>query len=68
MLFELGIRQSRVRVHGKTARIEVQKSDFEKVISKAEEINLFFSELGFLYTALDLGGYKTGNLNKTIDF
>ncbi len=68
MLFELGIRQSRVRVHGKTARIEVQKSDFEKVISKAEEINLFFSELGFLYTALDLEGYKTGNLNKTIHF
>ena len=65
-LFKLGIRQARVRVHKGIARIEVLKNDFDKVIGNADDINSYFSELGFSYTALDLGGYKTGSMNKNI--
>ena len=65
-LYDLGIRQSRVRIHGDTARIEVMRSDFYKITENADEINTYFNDLGFTFTALDLGGYKTGNLNRSL--
>jgi len=67
-LLDLGIRQVRVRHHGDIARIEVSR----------EERNLFFDtdlmdkvyekfkQLGFMYTALDLKGYRTGSMNEVI--
>ena len=65
-LFSLGFTQVRVRMHGDTARIETDPSEFSKVLSEAEAIDRKLKSLGFLYVTLDLGGYKTGSMNKTI--
>ena len=53
LLYDLGFRQSRVRHHGDTARIEIEDSDLSKK----------FKEFGFSYVALDLEGYRSGSLN-----
>lgn len=68
-LFELGLKQARVRIHGNIARIEVNQSDFSKIAQKktANEISQYFHELGFLYVTLDLDGYQMGSMNKTIE-
>lgn len=68
-LFDLGFLQFRVRIHNDLARIELNEKDFERFIKGdfLEGINTYFQSLGFLYVTLDLGGYKTGNMNKTIN-
>ncbi len=62
-LFSLGINQSRVRVHGNLARIEVCKDDFLKLLMACDEVNDCLKELGFTFVSMDLEGYKTGNMN-----
>jgi len=62
-LHSLGFIQSRVRMHGLNARIEVNKSDFGKVLACSDEIFEYLKSLGFNFVSLDLGGYKTGNMN-----
>ena len=63
-LFDLGFKQFRVRVHGENlARIEVLPDDLEKVLCKKESILKFFEDCGFLYTTVDLAGYRTGSMN-----
>ena len=68
-LLDLGFRQVRVRIHGNIARIEIERSQFEKILEPetADQINRYFRELGFLYVTLDLGGYQMGSMNKTLD-
>ena len=65
LLYDLGFRQSRVRHHGDTARIEIEDSDFERIIKKENRVVLSkkFKEFGFSYVALDLEGYRSGSLN-----
>lgn len=67
-LLSLGLKQVRVRYHGPVARIEVGQEDFDafsnlefrnKVIDKLKE-------LGFVYVALDLKGYRTGSMNEVL--
>lgn len=67
-LIDLGFRQLRVRVHGRLARIEVEKDSFEKIVQPdaANQLTTYFHELGFLYVALDLEGYSMGSMNKTL--
>ncbi len=67
-LIDLGFKQVRVRLHGKVARIEIDRAEFPKIIQPdiADEISEYFRGIGFLYTALDLGGYKTGSMNKAL--
>ena len=67
-LCELGFRQKRVRIHGDNlARIEIEKNDFEKILAVKDEINSFFKELGFVYTTLDLTGFRSGSMNEVIN-
>lgn len=66
-LLDLGFHQVRVRIHGTIARIEVEPSEFPKILDSANELNNYFQQLGFTYVTLDLGGYKMGSMNKTID-
>ncbi len=61
-----GVLQVRVRFHGNVARIEVAPEEFEKIISKREEITGDLRKVGFHYITLDLAGYRTGSLNETI--
>ena len=67
-LWNLGFSQVRVRVHGKVARIEIPPSEFQRILTNdlSENINCYFQKLGFLYVSLDLGGYKTGSMNKAL--
>jgi uncharacterized protein len=67
-LRSLGFSQLRVRHHDKIARIELLKEEMphlnepgvaDKVVSKLKEI-------GFLYVAVDLQGFRSGSLNEDI--
>lgn len=65
----LGLTQVRVRHHGDIARIEVPPEDRSKFYDDAfmDTVNDGMKQCGFQFTALDLGGYQTGNLNKSYD-
>ena len=66
-LHEKGFLQQRVRIHGENlARIEVNKEDFEKILKVKEEIINYFRSLGFVYTTLDLIGFRSGSMNETM--
>ena len=68
-LLDLGFRQVRVRIHGDIARIEIERSEFEKIIRPeiADQLNQYLHALGFLYVTLDLGGYQMGSMNRGLD-
>ena len=65
-LFDLGIRQFRVRHHDTLARIEVDPQEIEFVAAKSirTQINEKFKSLGYQHVALDLQGYRSGSLNE----
>ena len=65
-LFDLGIRQFRVRHHDTLARIEVDPQEIEFVAVKSirTQINERFKSLGYEHVALDLQGYRSGSLNE----
>lgn len=65
-LLDAGLKQVRVRLHGKIARIEILPAEFEKVINLREELVKNFKEYGFSYVTLDLQGYRTGSMNETL--
>ena len=64
----LGFRQVRVRHHGDVARIEVEPGEIERLASLEirQPVAQKFKELGYLYTALDLDGYRTGSMNAVL--
>lgn len=66
MLINLGFNQVRVRLHGKTARIEVEKSQMQAVLDNKDKINETLKSYGFDYITLDLNGYIQGSMNKAI--
>jgi len=60
----LGLTQRRVRVHGALlARIEALPEEFPLLAGRAREIDEYLKSLGFRYVAMDLGGYRMGNMN-----
>ncbi len=63
-----GIRNCRVRAHGALARIEVAPEERSIFFDTAlmDLIASSFKELGFTYVALDLAGYRRGNMNKVL--
>jgi uncharacterized protein len=66
-LHEKGFLQLRVRIHGENlARIEVNKEDFEKILKDKEKIINYFRSLGFVYTTLDIQGFRSGSMNETM--
>jgi len=67
-LANLGFSQYRVRHHGEIARIEVAPEERSKFFSEKimDDISKKFKELGFIYVALELGGYRMGNMNETL--
>lgn len=62
-LRELGFRQFRVRHHDTVCRLEVDPSDFGRVLQAREDILRRFRELGYLYVALDIEGFRSGKMN-----
>ena len=67
-LLDLGFRQVRVRIHDKIGRIEVDSADLPRVVEPEirDQIVPYFKDLGFTYVTLDLSGYHTGSMNKTL--
>lgn len=66
VLFGLGFDQCRVRHHGDVARLEIPKAQLAQALEQAEELQAKISEVGYHYVALDLGGFQSGSLNKTL--
>jgi uncharacterized protein len=64
----LGFRQVRVRHHGETARIEVDCSDFGRLLADEVpgQISTALKRLGYSYVCLDLEGYRTGSMNERL--
>jgi len=66
----LGFQQVRVRHHGDTARIEIAREEFPKMLGD----NVYgaivseLKKLGYTYVCLDLEGYRTGSMNESLKF
>lgn len=67
-LSELGYRALRVRHHGSVARIEMGRTDLERFLKEGprETVVEKLRELGFDHVALDLEGYVSGKLNRSL--
>lgn len=65
-LRSLGLSQLRVRHHGDVARIEIGRDEFPTAVAVRDAIDAKLKELGWLYVALDLGGYQSGSMNKAL--
>lgn len=65
----LGLRQLRVRHHGKTARIEVSPAEMALLVKedKRQLIVDGLKSLGYVYVTLDLAGFRSGSLNEGLD-
>jgi uncharacterized protein len=68
-LLDLGFHQVRVRIHGMIARIEIAASEFDALFKHGyfEEINQKLKSFGFTYVTLDMGGYRMGSMNDTLE-
>lgn len=62
----LGLGTVRVRVSGRTARIEAEERDLEGILGMREEVAKELRRVGFLYICLDLEGYRTGSANEVL--
>jgi uncharacterized protein len=69
-LLDSGCRQVRVRDHFPVARIEVDADDIPLVLDDPvrQEIVDKLQELGYLYVALDLKGFRSGSMNAMLQF
>ncbi|MEA4924564.1 MAG: ATP-dependent sacrificial sulfur transferase LarE [Syntrophomonadaceae bacterium] len=67
-LLDLGFEQVRVRHHGDIARIEVSPPERLRFAQEniMDQVDDYFRQIGFAYTALDLKGYRTGSMNEKI--
>jgi len=60
-----GFKEVRVRHHGKTARIEIARTELKAFLSSGviKMIGREMKEIGFDRVGLDLAGYTTGIFN-----
>ncbi len=63
-MHRMGFRQVRVRLHGKTARIEVPENALSLGLKLKDKIVRELKALGFVYVTLDLEGYRTGSMHE----
>ena len=61
----LGFRQFRVRHHDRLARLEIPLEEIPRLWQdgRHEAIVTRFREIGYLYVAVDLGGFQSGSAN-----
>lgn len=64
----LGLRQFRVRHHDPVARLEVPPEEWDRLLAAGVREGLVarLRELGYLYVALDLAGFRSGSLNDAL--
>ncbi len=65
---EIGLRQFRVRHHDPVARLEVPPDEWGRVLEEPARQRIVerLRELGYLYVALDLAGFRSGSLNDAL--
>jgi uncharacterized protein len=56
-----GYAQYRVRHHGDLCRIEIDQTDFDKLMDERIEIVAAIKKTGYKFVTLDLGGYSMGS-------
>ena len=63
-----GFRQCRVRHHGSVARIEVAKEKVKDLLHEEITRSVLekFHEIGFEHVAVDMEGYVSGGLNRSL--
>jgi uncharacterized protein len=61
LLRKRGYVQYRIRHHGDLCRIEVEPSDFEKLMQERLELLAEIKATGYRFVTLDLGGYLMGS-------
>ena len=68
LLLDMGFKQLRVRIHGTMARIEVGQDEIPRLATPEirRQISRYLHQLGFSYVTLDLDGYQTGSMNRTL--
>ncbi len=66
-LKSFGLYNVRIRVYGKTARIEVDVASFAEVLAHKQDIITYLKELGFIYITLDLEGFRSGSMDVEIN-
>jgi uncharacterized protein len=68
VLWNLGMRQFRVRHHDTIARIELGEKEMQKFWEDklSAKIVSQFKSIGYQYVTLDLQGYRTGSMNETL--
>jgi pyridinium-3,5-biscarboxylic acid mononucleotide sulfurtransferase len=64
VLWELGLRQFRVRHHDDLARIEVDPADMPLLLERASEVVGRVRAAGFRHVTLDLAGSRRGSMNE----
>jgi len=68
ILWDLGMREFRVRHHDTIARIELGENELDYFMrgGKRDKIVRSFKSLGYLYVTLDLAGYRSGSMNDVL--
>ena len=67
VMTELGFSQYRVRHHGEVARLEVPEQELSRAVELHAELQTRIKATGYAFVALDLGGFRSGSLNETLD-
>jgi pyridinium-3,5-biscarboxylic acid mononucleotide sulfurtransferase len=64
----LGLRQVRVRIHDRMARIEVAPEERGKLMDAdvLDDVSARLKSFGFLYVCMELEGYRMGSMNRAI--
>ncbi len=66
-LRSLGFREFRVRHHGAAARLEFPSDVLTEVLERRTEVVQAVQAAGFRFVALDLEGFRSGNMNRMLD-
>lgn len=68
-LREMGFRELRVRDFGETARIEIPEEDFARLLEPEVKRRVIeaLEAAGYKFVSLDLGGLRSGSLNRVLD-
>lgn len=62
----LGFEELRVRDHGDLARVEVPHASIARAAELSDEISSALKELGYVFVALDLTGFRSGAMNEVL--
>ena len=69
VLWDLGVRNLRVRHHGTVARLEVGQADLGRFLDAEfrHRVVQALKQIGYTYVTLDLEGFRSGSMNEVLD-